>query len=58
LGDVSVAIATAHQHRGPALEATSYLIERIKSQVPIWKLEHYADGAAGWVDPTPVVARA
>jgi len=56
LGDVSIAIAVAHQHRAPALAATNFLIERIKTQVPIWKLEHYADGEAAWVDPTKVVA--
>lgn len=56
LGDVSVAIAVAHRHRAPALEATSFLIERIKSQVPIWKREHYSDGAVGWIDPTDAVA--
>jgi molybdopterin synthase catalytic subunit len=57
LGDVSVAIAVAHEHRAPALEATSFLIERIKAQVPIWKLERYVDGIAGWIDPTDLVAR-
>ncbi len=57
LGDISVAIAVAHEHRAPALEATSFLIERIKEQVPIWKLERYADGVAGWIDPTDLVAR-
>ena len=57
LGDVSVAVVVAHQHRGPALAATTFVIEQIKAQVPIWKLEHYSDGAAGWVDPTNAVAR-
>ena len=57
LADVSVAIAVAHAHRAPALEATRFLIERIKSEVPIWKLEHYSDGAAGWIDPTDAVAQ-
>jgi molybdopterin synthase catalytic subunit len=52
LGDISVAIAAAHQHRGPALDATRFVIEQIKTRVPIWKLEHYADGAREWVDPT------
>lgn len=52
LGDVSVAIAAAHEHRGPALDATRFVIEQIKTRVPIWKLEHYADGAREWVDPT------
>jgi molybdopterin synthase catalytic subunit len=52
LGDVSVAIATAHEHRAPALDATRFIIEQIKTRVPIWKLEHYEDGDSEWVDPT------
>ena len=52
LGDVSVAIAAAHAHRGPALDATRFVIEEIKKRVPIWKLEHYIDGGREWVDPT------
>jgi len=52
LGDVSVAIVAAHAHRAPALDCTRYVIEEIKKRVPIWKREHYADGAREWVDPT------
>jgi molybdopterin synthase catalytic subunit len=52
LGDVSVTIAAAHQHRAPALDCTRYVIEEIKKRVPIWKMEHYADGTREWVDPT------
>lgn len=52
LGDVSVAIVAAHAHRAPALDCTRFVIEEIKKRVPIWKLEHYADGAREWVDPT------
>ena len=52
LGDVSVAIVAAHAHRAPALECTRFVIDEIKKRVPIWKLEHYADGAREWVDPT------
>lgn len=51
LGDVSVAIAAAHAHRGAALDATRYMIEQLKKRVPIWKREHYADGTREWVDP-------
>ena len=56
LGEVSVVIACAHQHRDPALDATRYLIEQIKSRVPIWKLEHHAQGGAEWIDPTAVAS--
>jgi molybdopterin synthase catalytic subunit len=52
LGDVSVAIAAAHAHRAPALDCIRYVIEEIKTRVPIWKKEHYVDGTREWVDPT------
>jgi molybdopterin synthase catalytic subunit len=52
LGEVSVAIAVAHPHRGPAYDASRYVIEQIKRRVPIWKRELYADGTREWVDPT------
>ena len=50
LGDVSVAIAVAHPHRGQAFEAARYVIEELKRRLPVWKREHYADGRAEWVD--------
>lgn len=56
LGDASVAIAVAHAHRGPAYEASRYVIEQLKQRVPIWKLEHYVDGSREWVG-TPVRTR-
>jgi molybdopterin synthase catalytic subunit len=49
LGDVSVAVVVAHAHRAPALDACRYVIEQLKQRVPIWKLEHYADGTREWV---------
>jgi molybdopterin synthase catalytic subunit len=51
VGDVSVAIACGHPHRGPALDANRYVIEELKKRVPIWKREHYLDGTSEWVDP-------
>ena len=52
IGEVSVAIAVAHPHRGAAYDASRYVIEHIKRRVPIWKREHYTDGTREWVDPT------
>lgn len=51
VGDVSVAIACAHAHRAPALDANRYVIEELKRRVPIWKRERYLDGTSEWVDP-------
>lgn len=51
LGEVSVAIAAAHPHRGAAFDSCRAVIEAIKARVPIWKREHYADGERSWVLP-------
>jgi len=48
VGEPSVAIATAAHHRAAAYEASRQALERLKSEVPIWKLEHYNDGQAAW----------
>lgn len=52
VGDVSIAIAAGHAHRGPAFDACRYVIEEAKRRVPIWKREHYASGESEWVMPT------
>ena len=48
LGEAAVAIAVAAPHRGAAFAACEYAIDELKMRVPIWKKEHYADGAADW----------
>lgn len=49
VGKTSVFIATLSSHRGPALSAVPFLIDELKSKVPIWKLEQYAgDNEAAW----------
>jgi len=47
-GDTTVVIAAASPHRAEAFEACRHAIERLKSDVPIWKREVRDDGAA-WV---------
>ena len=49
IGDVSVAIAVASPHRAQAFEACRFAIDTLKSRVPIWKKEHYADGQV-WLE--------
>jgi molybdopterin synthase catalytic subunit len=49
LGEASVAIVVGSPHRGPAFEASRYVIEEIKKRLPVWKHEHFADGEARWV---------
>ena len=52
IGEVSVAIAVSSPHRAEAFDASRYVIEEIKKRLPVWKKEHYRDGAAEWVDGT------
>lgn len=52
IGEASVCIAVAAAHRGPAYEASRFLIDTLKRTVPIWKREHFEDGAV-WVEGEP-----
>lgn len=48
IGDMAVCVAVSASHRDAAFEACRYIIDQIKSRVPIWKKEHYIDGTTGW----------
>ncbi len=52
IGDTSVLIVVASAHRGPAFEASRWLIDTLKRKVPIWKKEYFVDGAV-WADGEP-----
>lgn len=47
--DIAVWIGVSAAHRGPAFDATRYIIDEIKQRLPIWKKEHYEDGGVAWV---------
>ncbi|AFZ46517.1 molybdopterin synthase subunit MoaE [Cyanobacterium stanieri PCC 7202] len=49
IGDISVLVAVGCPHRGEAFEACRYAIDTLKHNAPIWKKEHFADGATSWV---------
>lgn len=50
IGDLAVWVGVAAAHRGAAFEACRYVIDEAKARVPIWKKEHYADGASAWIN--------
>jgi MoaE-MoaD fusion protein len=52
VGETSVFIAVASAHRGAAFDACRWLIDTLKKTVPIWKKEHFTDGAI-WADGEP-----
>ena len=49
VGEAIVLVAAASPHRTAALDATSFLIDRLKTDAPFWKKEHRSTGAA-WVE--------
>jgi len=48
-GDTVVFVGTAARHRGAALDACAFLIDRLKTDAPFWKRETRAEGAR-WVE--------
>lgn len=48
VGEASVCIVAAAEHRGAAFDASRYAIEELKARAPIWKQERFADGEV-WV---------
>lgn len=50
IGDLAVWVGVAAAHRKAAFEACRWIIDEAKARVPIWKKEHYADGATQWIN--------
>jgi molybdopterin synthase catalytic subunit len=49
IGEASVVIVVTSEHRKAAFEACRDAIDQLKRIVPIWKKEHFVDGAV-WVE--------
>ena len=52
IGETSVAIVVSSAHRAEAFDACRWMIDTLKKTVPIWKKEHFEDGAV-WADGEP-----
>ncbi len=52
IGETSVLIVVASAHRAAAFDACRWLIDTLKRTVPIWKKEHFENGAV-WADGEP-----
>jgi molybdopterin synthase catalytic subunit len=53
LGDLAVWVGASAAHRGPAFDACRWIIDEVKSRVPIWKRERYAGAGEAWLHPDP-----
>jgi molybdopterin synthase catalytic subunit len=49
IGDLAVVVAAGCPHRDEAFTAARALIDEVKSRVPIWKHQRFADGSDEWV---------
>jgi len=50
LGEIAVIVCVSAAHRGPAFDACRYIIDEVKTRLPIWKKEHYDNGVSEWVN--------
>ena len=50
LGEIAVIVCVSSPHRGEAFDACRYIIDHIKTRLPIWKKEHYVSGVSEWVN--------
>lgn len=50
VGEPIVLVLTAAAHRAAALDGTRFLIDRLKTGAPFWKMEEFADGRRVWVE--------
>tara|TARA_B100001146_G_C16184847_1_gene436319 strand:+ start:577 stop:996 length:420 start_codon:yes stop_codon:yes gene_type:complete len=50
IGDTAVWVGVSAEHRDAAFKACRYIIDEIKTRVPIWKKEMYVDGDSGWLE--------
>lgn len=50
LSDIAIWVGVTAQHRGAAFDACRYIIDEAKARLPVWKKEHYANGATAWIN--------
>jgi molybdopterin synthase catalytic subunit len=50
VGDVALVAAVATAHRQSGFDACGRLVEEVKSRLPIWKRQVFADGTDEWVN--------
>ena len=53
IGELAVWVGVTAAHRDAAFAACRFVIDEVKSRVPIWKHERYADGERRWLHLHP-----
>ena len=52
VGETAVILAVSASHRDEAFAACRFFLEKLKTEVPIWKKEHFSGGET-WVENPP-----
>jgi molybdopterin synthase catalytic subunit/molybdopterin converting factor small subunit len=47
-GEIAFFVAVSSEHRKEGIAGIDFIIDEVKSRVPIWKLENYDDGTECW----------
>ncbi len=50
IGDLAFAAVVATPHRREGFAALAWLVDEVKSELPVWKLQVFADGTREWVN--------
>jgi molybdopterin synthase catalytic subunit len=50
VGDVALVAAVSTAHRAAAFSACADLVDEVKSRLPVWKRQVFADGTEEWVN--------
>ena len=50
IGDMAVWVGVSAAHRDAAFKACRYILDEVKSRVPIWKNEFWDDSESGWIE--------
>lgn len=54
VGEDSVLVVVRSAHRAAAFEAGQYAIDTLKVRLPVWKQDHYPDGASAYQEGVPL----
>lgn len=50
VGELAFAVAVSSAHREEAFAACAWLVDEVKSRLPVWKHQIFADGSTEWVN--------
>ena len=53
IGEMAVWVGVTAKHRDDSFKACRYIIDQIKTRLPIWKKEYYENGEIAWVQFHP-----